>query len=207
MFTRGTWGQLPADQLDDFVVALRPSIDAISACAGYQGVAALANRESGAAIVVTYWESEAAMLASEEVAAGTRASITSRLPNLTVTDVDRLEIALQERVAPPRTHTIARVTDVRIPPDTLGTFVGVLRDRWIPVGKIQPGFRACLVTINRTTGRALVATIWESAAELEAAEAALAPVREQVRVAIGPHTPTVQRYEVILAEIKLPAAA
>jgi hypothetical protein len=53
------------------------------------------------------------------------------------------------------------------------------------------------------TGHAVAATIWESAAELEAAE----PVLEQVRAAIGPHTPTVQRYEIILAEIKLPAPA
>ena len=82
MFARSTWGELPPDKVGDLVVALRPSIEVIAQCAGYQGVAALANRESGAAVVVTYWESAEAMQASEEVARSTRAGVTSRLPSL-----------------------------------------------------------------------------------------------------------------------------
>src|SRR5437763_16103027 len=77
MFARSTWGELPPDKVGDLVVALRPSIDAIAQCAGYQGAAVLANRESGAAVVITYWESAETMQASEEVASGTRAAVTS----------------------------------------------------------------------------------------------------------------------------------
>ena len=207
MFARSTWGELPPDKVGDFVVALRPSIDAIAECAGYLGVAALANRESGAAVVVTYWESAEAMQASEEVARSTRAGVTSRLPSLKITEVDRLEVVVQERSAPPQANTIVRATDIRVPPDKLDQLVAFVRDRTLPVGRAQAGFRAGLVSINRGTGRAVAATIWDSAAALEAADIVLAPVREQARAAIQGQSVNVAIYEVVLAEIKLPAAA
>jgi len=208
MFARGTWGELPTDKVNDLATALRPSIDAISACAGYAGVVALANRESGAVVVVTYWETEEEMQGSEQVAAGTRADVTARLPGMKVVDVDRMEIMLRERVATPRNNTAVRHTDLRIPPEKLDTLVGTLRDRWLPQAKQQHGFRACLVSINRANGHAVAASIWDSVADLDAAETALASVREEVRASIGPHSPpTVQRFESVLTEIKLPTPA
>ncbi len=200
MFARSTWGELPPDKVGDLVVALRPSIDAIAQCAGYQGAAVLANRESGAAVVITYWESAETMQASEEVASGTRAAVTSRLPSLKITVV-------QERSAPPQANTVVRTTDIRVPPDKLDQLVAFVRDRSLPLGRAQAGFRAGLVSINRATGRAVLATIWDSAAALEAADVVLAPVREQARAAIPGQSVNVAIYEVVLAEIKLPAAA
>ena len=207
MFARSTWGELPPDKVGDLVVALRPSIDAIAQCAGYQGAAVLANRESGAAVVITYWESAETMQASEEVASGTRAAVTSRLPSLKITEIDRLEVVVQERSAPPQANTVVRTTDIRVPPDKLDQLVAFVRDRSLPLGRAQAGFRAGLVSINRATGRAVLATIWDSAAALEAADVVLAPVREQARAAIPGQSVNVAIYEVVLAEIKLPAAA
>jgi len=118
-----------------------------------------------------------AMQASEEVASGTQA------------------------------NTVVRVTDIRVPPDKLDQLVAFVRDRSLPLGRAQAGFRAGLVSINRATGRAVLATIWDAAAALEAADVVLAPVREQARAAIPGQSVNVAIYEVVLAEIKLPAAA
>jgi len=75
------------------------------------------------------------------------------------------------------------------------------------VGRAQAGFRAGLVSINRGTGRAVAATIWDSAAAIEAADVVLAPVREQARAAVPGQSVNVVIYEVVLAEIKLPTPA
>ena len=86
------------------------------------------------------------------MASGTRADVTSRPPSLKLTEVDRVEVVVQERLAPPQANTVVRVTDIRVPPDKLDQLVAFVRDRSLPVGKAQAGFRAGLVSINRRNG-------------------------------------------------------
>ncbi|HET6318519.1 MAG TPA: antibiotic biosynthesis monooxygenase [Chloroflexota bacterium] len=198
---------MPADQLDALLAAVRSTVGSLEAMDGYAGIAVLADRESNRVSVVTYWDTEEAMQASEEAAAKARESVSSGAPGLSVTEVDRLEVVLRERVGPPGSKTFARVVDTRVAPQRLDELVALVRDEAVPVARAQPGFRAAMMSINRATGRAIAASVYDSAAEREASDAALAPVRERVRAAVPSQSTTVNRYEVILAEIKLPATA
>ncbi len=201
MFARITWGQVAVDRLDDVATTLRPAIDSLTHLDGYLGIAVLANRTTGAAAVIAYWDSLEAMQASESAASTARAMVQGG-PVLEVKEVDRFEFVLQDRVAPPMANTFVRVTDARAAPEKLDDMVTFVRGRVMPVMKAQSGFRAASVVVNRETGRFLAATVWNTAADREASEAAVAPLREEGReIGAAPST-SVERYEAILVEIK-----
>ena len=62
---------------------------------GFKGFIALGNRQSGELIGITFWESEQAMQASEEVGESTR-SDTAEDTGDTIADVQRYEVGLFE---------------------------------------------------------------------------------------------------------------
>src|ERR687889_1930699 len=62
---------------------------------GFKGFIALGNRQSGELIGITFWESEQAMQASEEVGDRTR-SETAEDTGDTIEDVERYEVGLFE---------------------------------------------------------------------------------------------------------------
>jgi heme-degrading monooxygenase HmoA len=62
---------------------------------GFKGFIALGNRQSGELIGITFWESEQAMQASEEVGAHTR-SETAEATGEAIEDVERYEVGLFE---------------------------------------------------------------------------------------------------------------
>ncbi len=62
---------------------------------GFKGFIALGNRQSGELIGITFWESEQAMRASEQVAERTR-SETAEATGDAIEDVERYEVGLFE---------------------------------------------------------------------------------------------------------------
>jgi heme-degrading monooxygenase HmoA len=66
---------------------------------GFQGIVALGDRTTGKSLVVTFWESEDAMKASEERANQLRSDAASRLGATGAPQVDRYEVLLQKVTA------------------------------------------------------------------------------------------------------------
>jgi heme-degrading monooxygenase HmoA len=62
---------------------------------GFKGFIALGNRQSGELIGITFWESEQAMQASEEVGDRTRSETTEDTGDV-IEDVERYEVGLFE---------------------------------------------------------------------------------------------------------------
>ena len=62
---------------------------------GFKGFIALGNRQSGELIGITFWESEQAMQASEEIGDRTR-SETAEVTGDAIEDVERFEVGLFE---------------------------------------------------------------------------------------------------------------
>jgi heme-degrading monooxygenase HmoA len=59
---------------------------------GFRGVVALAQRDSGRSLVVTFWDSEEAMTASEEGANKMRSSAAAEIGASAAPGVDRYEV-------------------------------------------------------------------------------------------------------------------
>jgi len=59
---------------------------------GFRGVAALAQRDSGKSLVVTFWDSEDAMTASEERANQMRGAAATEMGATAAPQIDRYEV-------------------------------------------------------------------------------------------------------------------
>ena len=94
MFARVNPFQGPVAQLDASIEDARsnvlPVLDAID---GYAGILVLLERATGRSIAITFWESEAAMHASEAAATEIRVSSTERQGERIVS-VERFEVGL-----------------------------------------------------------------------------------------------------------------
>jgi heme-degrading monooxygenase HmoA len=86
----------PSDQLDEGMRHVREQVlPLMQEQDGFKGFIALSDRQSGKVIGVSFWESEQAMQASEEVGDRTR-SESAEAGGATVADVERYEVDLFE---------------------------------------------------------------------------------------------------------------
>ena len=202
MYARATWAESSKDQIEARLADYPRRMKSIREAPGCIGIAALINRETGAAVSVSYWESKEAMLATE--AAGEQLRTQVQAEGTRVRDIDRFEVVLQERIAPPNSGTFVRVSDFVAPRDKVDAVVDVLRAR-LPEGRKMPGFRALLVSANRETGRMLIASIWNTAVDREASFEAVRSLRQELDAVRGTGGVQTDLYEVAYSDITLPA--
>jgi len=165
---------------------------------GYAGLSLLANRASGAIVILTYWQSLEAVQASEAGSSDWLSSLQVNVPGLKINQVDQGEFVLDERVVPPRVNTFAYTIDMRVSPDQVDQLVKFVRESLLAPLRAQAGFCGALMSANRESGRTLANTIWDSVAEMEASEAVHAPVRMRAQELAGKSNVTVGSYEAVL---------
>ena len=95
MFARVVTVQTPPDRLDDGVRLLREQvIPAERSMSGFKSAYVLGDRQTGKSLVVTLWESEEALRASEQAMGQTRTQSTQDL-SAAVQSVERYEVLVQ----------------------------------------------------------------------------------------------------------------
>ncbi len=118
MFIRGTRVQTPPEKVDDAIANFKKQvIPNASKAPGYLGAALLVDRQSGAGIGITYWESAKALSKSEQMGIKTRTDATQNVPGTRIVNVERYEIVIMERMAPPKADTFIRVNVLNADPD------------------------------------------------------------------------------------------
>jgi heme-degrading monooxygenase HmoA len=205
MWIRSTRLQGDVNRLDEAVNTYRQKIGpAMAEMAGYMGTAVLANRETGLAESVVYWQDEAALKATEASTEEMRARVAAEL-GAKIISVDRLELVIVERAAPVQEGTFVRTNDVQGDPAKLDEGTAFIRDKVIKVLTAQPGFRALVTGINRQTGRSVTASTWDSMDALKKSEAAVVDLREQAVKASGATGVKVEIWESVFVEMKTAA--
>ncbi len=96
MFARVSSYQFPADQADQAVQAFSTAMNPVRQLGGAKGAYLLLDRSSGKALTITLWQSEEALVASEEAANQLRSDAAGSAGG-TVQDVERYEVALDEQ--------------------------------------------------------------------------------------------------------------
>jgi heme-degrading monooxygenase HmoA len=202
MYTRATWAEISKDQVDAQIAGYPQGMKSIREAPGCLGIGLLANRETGAGVSISYWESKEAMLATEAAGEQIRTQAAAQA-GVKIGELDRFEVVLQERAAAPASGVFVRVTDFVAPPEKIDAVVDVLRPL-ISEGRSRSGFRALLVMANRATGRMLVSSIWTTAADRDASRELAERAREDMSAARGNANVTISEYEVVYADVKLP---
>jgi heme-degrading monooxygenase HmoA len=181
----------------------REALPVMRAQPGFAGVAAVGDPASGAGAVLSYWESEAAMNQSAQALAAIREQLTTG-QGLEVLTVEQYEIVLLERRQPPVPGNAARISRAKGNLDVATQAFAQLRDEGLKLASSLKGFRALVAGVDRSSGRFLVISGWDTAADREAAEVATAEQRARLAATAGATDLEVEKYEITTAEI--PAA-
>jgi heme-degrading monooxygenase HmoA len=95
----------------------------------------------------------------------------------------------------------ARVTTFQGPPESTDDAIIVTREKALPQARQIPGFKGALSLVDRTTGRGLTITLWESEEALQTSEEAANQIRSDAVAAVtGGAVVSVDRYEVAIDE-------
>jgi heme-degrading monooxygenase HmoA len=204
MFVRETRVQGPPDKVQEGIQNYEKNIlPGVRKTPGNVGAALLVNRQSGAGIGVTYWESAKALAASEQMGTQTRAQSAKDVPGMSVLNVERAEVMIMDRAAPPMTGSMVRVVTVNAEPLKLDAAIVQIRNHVLPILKAQKGYRAAIVGVDRQTGRLTAATVWDSKADLDASESKIAGPRAEAAKAAGagPSDVQVEIFETAVADL------
>ena len=91
----------------------------------------------------------------------------------------------------------ARVVATQAAPDQLDGAITLAREQ-LPAAAGQPGFRGFYLLTDAETGKVMTISLWETLAQLDAAEAEAAGIRREEAPALGAPSLSVETYEVTL---------
>lgn len=95
----------------------------------------------------------------------------------------------------------ARVTTIQGPPESTDESIMVTREKALPQARQITGFKGALSLVDRTTGKGLTITLWESEEALQTSDEAANRIRSEAVAAVtGAEVVSVDRYEVAIDE-------
>jgi heme-degrading monooxygenase HmoA len=204
MFLRATRIQAPPDKVEQAIENFETNIiKGLRSAPGNQGAVLLVNRQTGAGLGVTYWETAKALAASEQTGIQSRTQGTKSVPGSQIVNVERAELMIMDRAAAPRAGTFVRMVTVSGDPDKVDAGIVQIRTHVLPVLKEQKGYQATIASVDRQSGRLSASTVWATKADLDASESKLAGPRAEAAKAAGagPHDVQVELFEIAVIEI------
>jgi heme-degrading monooxygenase HmoA len=208
MFLRATRVQTPPDKVNEAIKNFEANIlKNLRSAPGNQGAALLVNRQTGAALGISYWESAKALAASEQIGTQSRTQTTKNVPGSQIVNVERAELMIMDRAAAPKAGSFLRLVSVNGDPEKLDAAIVNLRNQVLPLLKAQKGYRATIASVDRQSGRLSVSTVWDSKADLDASESKLAGPRAEVAklAGAGPNDVQVEIFESAVVEFSAAA--
>src|SRR5712692_1543624 len=170
MFLRATRIQASPDKVDAAIDNFKASaLKTLRSAPGNQGAVLLVDRESGAALGVTYWESVKALASSEQVGIQARTQAATDT-GARIVNVERAELMIMDRAAAPKAGTFVRLVTANGDPEKLDAAIVHIRNHVLPILKAQHGYQATVAAVDRQTGRLSVSTVWETKADEAASE-------------------------------------
>lgn len=94
----------------------------------------------------------------------------------------------------------ARVSTISGNPQDITKLVTHLRDNVLPSARQLPGFMGVLTLADRSSGKTLSVTLWESEEAMKDSEEAAKKIRQDAVSALGEEILSVERFEVVLDE-------
>jgi len=163
---------------------------------GFRGITASADREAGVVGILTLWETEADMKASDAAASQMRETAVKAMGGRLV-DVQAYEQVVQEiGGTPPGPGSPLLITPTKMDPAKVDENVEFFKANVLPDIKSTPGFRAVRNMINRSTGEGMVGIVLADDASVQ--EAAARAVKRRERAAQqGVELGQISRREVI----------
>jgi heme-degrading monooxygenase HmoA len=204
MFVRATRLRAAPGGLDalieEFTGDIAPKLRALP---GNTGTVLTVDRKEGTATALSYWKDQAAMDGSETAATGLRTQASSST-GATVEGVQRGEVLLMEATAPPAAGRSVRSIQFSADPARIDAGLTHLRSTVLPALKTAEGFRALICAANRESGMGVVTTVWETEADRQASNTALADLRQDALDHFGASNVVIENNESVHVDIEAP---
>lgn len=203
MFIRGTRVQTPPEKVDAAIANFTKQVlPKARSTPGNVGAALLVDRKTGTGVGITYWESAKALAASEQMGIQTRTQAVKDVAGSEIVNVERFEIVIMDRGAPPIAGSFLRVNTVNADPEKVDALTVFLRNQVLPVVKAQKGYRSMVSAVDRPSGRTVTSTVWDTLDDLHSSEGKVSGLRQEAAKAAGATGPVeVEVFETAAVEL------
>jgi heme-degrading monooxygenase HmoA len=189
-----------ATNIDAGVEYLRnEAIPVLNAQRGYRGVSASADRPGALFGILSLWDTEADRAASDSALGKAREEALELVGGSL--SIENLEEVASAVTKPPGPGCALFVSRVSMDPASVEDNISFFKDQVMPQMQAAPGFCALRNMIDRESGRAVVGTIFEDRASLDA-YAATTEERRAPALARGITFGETSIREILLAEMK-----
>ena len=163
MHARFTTGQVQPAKVEEAIGIIRDAIvPAMTQQRGNRGATFAVDRQTGKVAAVTYWETEADMLGTNESSAYLKEVIAKITPLLAEPmTIENYEVSL---LLGAREGTYIRLTTAQIQPTKMDEALALVRDTAQAAAQ-QPGNKAVVVLTDAQSGKMRVGTVWATEAD------------------------------------------
>jgi quinol monooxygenase YgiN len=206
VYARSTTVEAQPESIDAGIAYVGDEVmPALEGTDGCTGLSLLVDRESGRCIVTSAWQSEEAMRASEEQIAPIRDRAAESFRGSA--SVARWEIAVMHRDHRSADGACVRATWFKVPNGHMDRAVELYRDSVLPAIEELEGFCSSSLMIDRSSGRAVSSTVFDSGATMDRSREQARSLRAARLRELGADQVDVGEFELALAHLRVPELA
>jgi quinol monooxygenase YgiN len=203
MYARSTTTRGNPQMIDDAIAYLRDEVmPAVTAMDGCIGLSMMCDRDSGRCIATSAWATEEAMHNSESGMHDMRMRYAQMMGS--EPEVAEWEIAVLHRKHTAPEGACCRVIWSRGDPATADNVLETFRMAMLPKMEDLPGFCSVSLLVNRETGVATTATVYESRDSMNRATEMAKPMREEFTRQMGGEITEVAEFDLALHHLRVP---
>jgi quinol monooxygenase YgiN len=203
MYARSTTTRGNPQMIDDAIAYCRDEVmPAVTAMDGCIGLSMMCDRDSGRCIATSAWATEEAMHNSEPGMHDMRMRYAQMMGS--EPEVQEWEIAVLHRKHTAPEGACCRVLWSRGDPATADNVLETFRMAMLPKMEELPGFCSVSLLVNRETGVATTATVYESRDSMNRATEMAKPMREEFTRQMGGEITEVAEFDLVLAHLRVP---
>jgi heme-degrading monooxygenase HmoA len=204
---RSTTIQAQTSSIDDGIAYMRddlmPELEKID---GYVGISLLVDRDSGRCIITAAYESEDAMRAAAEKANQLRSHAAERFGG-EVHNIQEWEIGCLHRDHQSAQGACVRAVWTRMPPDQAERAIEFYKTSVLPSLEDLEGFCSASLLIDRSSGRGVASTTFDSREAMERNREQAKELRDARTRELGADVLDVGEFELALAHLRVPEMA
>ena len=206
MYARSTTVEAQPESIDAGIAYVSDEVmPALEGTDGCIGLSLLVDRESGRCIVTSAWQSEEAMRASEEQIAPIRDRAAESFRGSA--SVARWEIAVMHRAHRSADGACVRATWFKVSNGQMDRAVELYRDSVLPAMEELEGFCSASLMIDRSSGRAVSSTVFDSSAAMDRSSEQARSLRAARLRELGADQVDVGEFELARAHLRGPELA
>jgi heme-degrading monooxygenase HmoA len=207
VYARSTNIQAQPTLIDAGIAYVRDEVmPALQAMEGYIGLSMLVDRESGRCIATSAWETEDALRTSTEQAAPLRERAAEMFGGGPAT-VDQWEIGVLHRDHHSNDGACVRATWIKVPRDQADRAIEFYKSDVLPALEALEGFCSASLLINRSTGRAVSSSTFDSGGAMDRNREHARELRNDRTRELGADILDVGEFELAIAHLRVPERA